>query len=132
MKNVKIGGKTYRQDSTGQWFVWTNEGTLLNCWGWLETTAPVTPALPKGAAMGRGDFVRHDDGRLGVVRFVHPNDPKHPHAARRVAHVAFSNRTKVDTWADELSVLSLPLYGPEWSALFLADLADVNDRAGEG
>lgn len=41
MSNVtKIAGKSYRQDASGQWFVWTNEGTLLNCWAWLETAAP--------------------------------------------------------------------------------------------
>lgn len=36
----KINGQTYRQDETGQWFVWTNEGTLLNCWGWLACEHP--------------------------------------------------------------------------------------------
>ena len=36
----KINGKWFRQDAAGQWFVWTNEGTLLNCWGWLETASP--------------------------------------------------------------------------------------------
>ncbi len=44
----KIGGKTYRTNvHTGQWYVWTNEGTLLNCWAWVAVDKPAySTAVP--------------------------------------------------------------------------------------
>lgn len=45
---LKIAGKSYRQDADGQWFIWTNEGTLLNCWDWKKI-----PALFNGLKVGQ-------------------------------------------------------------------------------
>lgn len=59
MSNItKIANKSYRQDATGQWFVWTNEGTLC------LSISVIEGAMPSGLVCTCGGQVE----LMGVVR----------------------------------------------------------------